>query len=153
MGNRRRVSRRKPPAQTVLAGSVIRIAHAVFCSLCGLLVAGSVGCTALPGENVFTLKQTDLNVHWKMTQYNAVGPFGGVTHAQAQSVDAAYKAYQEAFDRALKEAHGNQDAPTPPYLQQKANQLIQVLTSVLSTLTGNFGPSQEMNSADHRSWI
>ena len=101
----------------------------------------TLGCTALPGDNVFTIKQTDLNVHWKMTQYNAVGPFGGVTTTQAQEVEAAYKAYQEALDQALKEAHGNRDAPTPPYLQQKADRVIQAVTSVLSTLTSNFtGP-------------
>ena len=107
----------------------------------------SVGCTALPGDNALTLKQTDLNVHWKMTQYNAVGPFGGVTDSQKQAVDAANKAYQDALKQAVEEAHGNMNAPTPPYLQQKANQLINVVTSVLSTLTRNLLPVDGMESS------
>jgi hypothetical protein len=102
----------------------------------GILWLGwNAGCTALPGDNVFTLKQTDVNVHWKMSQYNAVGPFGGVTESQRQAVDAANKVYQQALDQAVQEAHGNMDAPTPPYLQKKADQLMEVLTDVLSTLT------------------
>ena len=93
-----------------------------------------VGCASTSG-GVQTLKQLQLNVGWKLTAYNEAATTGGVTTGQAQRVAAARKAYEEAFQQALKNANENLDAPTPANVQQRANQLIEVIAAVLATTT------------------
>ena len=47
-----------------------------------------------------------------------------------QQVTEAYQAYQTAFDAALKEAHQNYNAPTPPAVKQATDQLMMALSSI-----------------------
>lgn len=98
-----------------------------------LLVA--TGCTSVPDGGVLTLKETQLNVSWKMTAYQQAQIGGSVTESQAQQVNSAFRAYQQGFKQALANAGGNLDAPTPPKLQSIVNQLIATVNNVLSTLT------------------
>lgn len=99
-----------------------------------LVLLGAVSCASLPGNGALTLKETRLNVNWKMTAYQQAQIGGSVTEAQAQQVNAAFHAYQLAFKKALATADGNVDAPTPPSLQSIVNQLIEAVDNVLSTL-------------------
>jgi len=45
-------------------------------------------------------------------------------------VSEAYKAYQSAFNSALKQAKGNHNTPTPPNVKQLADQLFSVLDAI-----------------------
>jgi hypothetical protein len=100
--------------------------------LLALLVSG---CVSPSGGGVITLKQTQVNVSWKMTAYQNAAGFGNVTLGQQQQVTAANQAYEAAFRQALAEAHGNLHAPSPPNLQQLASELVALIDSVLATLT------------------
>ena len=94
------------------------------------------GCTALPGSNgVVTLKQTHINISWKITAYEAAQTGGSVTAEQAQAVAAAQLAYQQAFQQALADAGGDLDTVTPPSLQAAATRLLIAINNVLTTLT------------------
>lgn len=62
-----------------------------------------------------------------MVRYQNAAGFGSLTLAERERMNAAYAAYQAAFDQALQEAGGNYDAPSPDYLKQRANQLLEVL--------------------------
>jgi hypothetical protein len=86
------------------------------------------GCMA-PG-GVYPLKITRNNIDWAMVHYNNRATFGTVTTEEKASVQAAYQAYQTAFDAAFKQANGNLDAPTPTNVTQLANQLMVVLGSI-----------------------
>ena len=104
-------------------------------SCCGVGMLLMAGCASPSARGALTLKQTQLNVDWKMTAYQQAVTFGSVTEGQAQQVATAHKEYQAAFQQALAQAHGNLDAPTPPKLGQLATRLIGVIESVLSTIT------------------
>jgi len=93
-----------------------------------------VSCSALPGNGVLTLKQTQINVSWKMTAYEQAVTGGSVTEAQSQRVAAAQQAYRQAFQQALTDAGGNLKAPTPPKLQILVDQLLAAVNDVLTTL-------------------
>ena len=86
------------------------------------------GCVA-PG-GVDSLKITRNNIDWAMVHYNNRAAFGTVTAQEKASVQAAYQAYQTAFDEAFKQANSNLDAPTPTNVTQLANQLMVVLGSI-----------------------
>lgn len=86
------------------------------------------GCVA-PG-GVDSLKITRNNIDWAMVHYNNRSAFGTVTAEEKASVQAAYQAYQTAFDEAFKQANGNLDVPTPTNVTQLANQLMVVLGSI-----------------------
>jgi hypothetical protein len=109
----------------------LRIA-AVVPMIIALLVM--VGC-ASSSNGVLTLKQTQINVGWKMTAYQQALVRGGVTLAQRQRVEAAHQAYEQAFQQSLADAGGNLGEPTPPKLQAAVNDLIAAVDNVLSTLT------------------
>lgn len=94
------------------------------------------GCTAMPSSSgVQTLKQTQMNVSWKMIAYDAAQANASVTEAQAQNVSAAYQAYQQAFQQALTAAGGDPDVVTPWNLQAAANRVLAAVNLVLTTLT------------------
>jgi hypothetical protein len=100
---------------------------------CTLLVATFTlgffsGCTATGG--VDSLKITRNNIDWAMVHYNNRAAFGTVTTEEKASVQAAYHAYQTAYDEAFKQANGNLDNPTPTNVTQLANQLMVVLGSI-----------------------
>jgi hypothetical protein len=82
-----------------------------------------------PG-GVNPLKITRNNVDWAMVHYNNRATFGTVTAKEKASVQAAYQAYQTAYDEAFKQANGNLEAPTPTNVTQLANQLMLVLGSI-----------------------
>jgi len=86
------------------------------------------GCVA-PG-GVDSLKITRNNIDWAMVHYNNRATFGTVTAGEKASVQAAYQAYQTAFDEAFKQANSNLDAPTPTNVTQLANQLMVILGSI-----------------------
>ena len=86
------------------------------------------GCTATGG--VDSLKITRNNIDWAMVHYNNRAAFGTVTAQEKASVQAAYQAYQTAYDEAFKQANGNLDTPTPTNVTQLANQLMVVLGSI-----------------------
>ena len=88
----------------------------------------SVGCSALSDNGVLTLKQSQINVSWKMTAYQQAVTSGSVTEAQSQ------RAYQQAFQQALTDAGGNLKTPTPPKLQILVDQLLAAVNDVLTTL-------------------
>jgi hypothetical protein len=108
----------------------MRIKMKYFCTLLfATVVLGFFsGCTA-PG-GVYPLKITRNNIDWAMVHYNNRAAFGTVTAQEKASVQAAYQAYQTAFDEAFKQANGNLDAPTPTNVTQLANQLMVVLGSI-----------------------
>ena len=100
-----------------------------------VVVLTMAGCAALSGQWVLTLERVHIDVSWKMTAYRQAVIAGSVTEAQAQQVNAAYDAYQQAFQRALAAAGGNLQAPTPPDLKARADQVIAAVAEVLATLT------------------
>ncbi len=65
-----------------------------------------------------------------MIRYHNRLSFGFITQAEEQQVTAAYKAYQTAFNEAVKQAHSNYSAPTPDNVSQLANQLLSILSSI-----------------------
>jgi len=111
---------------------LLRIAVLLPALLTALMIAG---CASLAGNGVLTLKQVHMDMSWKMTAYRQAVIAGSVTEGQAQQVNAAYHEYLEAYQHALDAAGGNLEAPAPPDLQAKANQLIDAISVVLATLT------------------
>lgn len=91
---------------------------------CALLT----GCASMGGS--YKLKQTRQDVDWAMVRYHNRQAFGFLTPQEQQSVADAYKAYQAAFNTALKQAGGNYDSPTPSNVKQAANQLFSILDSI-----------------------
>jgi hypothetical protein len=106
----------------------IKIKHICILLFVTVTLGCFSGCTA-PG-GVYPLKITRNNVDWAMVHYNNRATFGTVTTEEKASVQAAYQAYQTAFDEAFKQAKGNLDAPTPTNVTQLANQLMVVLGSI-----------------------
>jgi hypothetical protein len=100
-----------------------------------IAVLAMVGCASSSSNGVLTLKQTQINVDWKMTAYQNALARGGVTEGQRQRVTAAQQAYQQAFQKALAGTGGNLGAPTPPEVQAAADQVIAAVNNVLSTMT------------------
>jgi hypothetical protein len=105
---------------------VFRAAFALF-SLTLLLA----GCTSPSGGGALTLKETRMNVDWKMVAYQEAVTAGNVTQALQQRVSATHQAYQAAFRQALADAKGNLRAPTPAQLGQLATQLIGMIDALL----------------------
>ena len=100
--------------------------HGVFLILllsASLLVDGC-SSTGSPKGAYPTLKQTRMNVDWPMTRYRNAVAAGAVTLGERQQVDAAYQAFQKAFDAAVQDAHSNYDATTPDNVKALANQVL-----------------------------
>ena len=103
--------------------------------LCAVLFAMATlcllsGCASTAGGGSYQLKQTRDDVDWAMTRYNNRLSFGFVSLGEQQQVTAAYKAYQTAFNEAVKQAQSNYNTPTPDNVKQLANQLVSVLGSI-----------------------
>ncbi len=88
------------------------------------------GCTSMQSGTNRTLKQTQLDVSWPTTGYRNAAYFGSLTLGEKQRMNAAYAAYQSAFDQALQEAGGNYDTPAPDYLKARANKLLEVQAGI-----------------------
>ena len=78
----------------------------------------------------YKLKQTRQDVDWAMVRYHNRQIFGFMTPQEQQSVSEAYKAYQSAFNAAVKQANGNYSEPTPQNVKQLADQLLSILDSI-----------------------
>ena len=87
------------------------------------------GCASLQNPNYPTLKQTDINVSWPMTNYRNASSAGRLTLAEKQRIDQAYAQYQAAYNQALQAAGGNTNAPTPDNVKALANQVIQAISA------------------------
>ncbi len=107
--------------KTKLKAGVILLALAALCF--------TSGCTSTAG-GVYRLKQTRDDVDWAMTRYQNRSAFGFVTVEFRQQVSTAYKAYQTAFNEAVKQAHSNYNAPTPDNVKLLADQLLNTLGSI-----------------------
>jgi hypothetical protein len=88
------------------------------------------GCASTGGGGSYQLKQTRDDVDWGMVRYHNRLSFGFITSGEQDQVNAAYKAYQTAFNQAAAEAHFNYTAPTPDNVKQLANQLTTILGSI-----------------------
>jgi hypothetical protein len=78
----------------------------------------------------YRLNQTRDDIDWKMTRYRNEVAFGAIGPSFQPQVNAAYQAYQTAFDAALKQANNNYNAPTPDNVTQLANQLLLTLSAI-----------------------
>lgn len=87
------------------------------------------GCASLRSPNYPTLKQTDINVSWPMTNYRNASYAGRLTLAERQRIERAYAQYEAAFNQALQAAGGNRNAPTPDNVKALANQVIQTISA------------------------
>jgi hypothetical protein len=103
----------------------------LFYSVCVIALLASTlltGCASMGGP--YKLKQTRQDVDWAMVRYHNRQAFGFLTPQEQQSVAEAYKAYQSAFNAALKQAGGNYTSPTPSDVKQRADQLFSILDSI-----------------------
>ena len=103
--------------------------------LCAVLLAIATlclvsGCASTAGGGSYQLKQTRDNVDWAMTRYHNRLSFGFISYGEEQQVAAAYKAYQTAFNDAVRQAHSNYSTPTPDNVKQLADQLLSILSSI-----------------------
>ena len=98
------------------------------CVLLLTLATFVTSCASMSGP--YKLKQTRQAVDWAMVRYHNRQVFGFMTPQEQQSVSDAYKAYQTAFNAALKQANGKYSTPTPPNVKQLANQLFSILDSI-----------------------
>jgi hypothetical protein len=88
------------------------------------------GCASTQSGTYPTLKQVQLHVSWPMTRYRNAAAAGALTLAERQRMEAAYADYQAAFNRALEAAGGNDDAPAPEEVKERANEVNQVLAGI-----------------------
>ena len=88
------------------------------------------GCASTSGGGGYSLKLTRMNVDWKMTAYREAVDAGNLTTGQQQRVNAAYQAYQAAFQQALTAANGNLESPAPANVRQLATELIGMIDSL-----------------------
>jgi hypothetical protein len=101
---------------------------AVLLALATLCLWG--GCASTAGGGSYQLKQTRTDVDWAMTRYHNRLSFGFISLGEEQQVAAAYKAYQTAFNEAVRQAHADYSTPTPDNVKQLANQLLSILSSI-----------------------
>jgi len=88
------------------------------------------GCASSSGSGGYPLKLTQMNVDWKMTAYREAVTAGNLTTGQQQHINAAYQAYQAAFQQALTAANGNLESPAPANVRQLATELIGMIDSM-----------------------
>ena len=116
---------------------IIRVTHqasisravALFCAL-NLILSFLSGCASSSAGGGYPLKLTRMNVDWKMTAYREAVTAGNLTTGQQQRVDAAYQAYQTAFQQALTAVNGNLESPAPDNVRQLATELIGMIDSL-----------------------
>jgi hypothetical protein len=103
----------------------------LFTILLAFVVLGSIsGCASTSGNGARTLKQTRDDADWQMVRFNNRVIYGFITPQEKDSVTAAYRAYQTAFNEAAKQAHGDFNAPTPDNVRQLADRLSEALASL-----------------------
>jgi len=105
-----------------------RLLFLILPALSFALVLG--GCASTQSGSYPTLRQTQMHVSWPMTRYRNAAAFGSLTVSEKERMNAAYAAYQSAFNQALREAGGDYDAPAPDYVKERANQLHEVLAGI-----------------------
>jgi hypothetical protein len=88
------------------------------------------GCASTAGSGSYQLKQTRNDLDWAMIRYHNRLSFGFISLGEEQQVTAAYKAYQTAFNEAVKQAHSDYNTPTPDNVKQLADQLLSILGSI-----------------------
>jgi len=88
------------------------------------------GCASTAGGGSYQLKQTRNDVDWAMVRYHNRLSFGFISLGEEQQVTAAYKAYQTAFNEAVRQAHSDYNTPTPDNVKQLANQLMSILAGI-----------------------
>jgi hypothetical protein len=103
----------------ILAAGLIVILTAALCFI--------TGCAT---TDYYRLGQTRDDIDWKMTWYRNEAAFGAIGPSFQPEVNAAYQAYQSAFDAALKQANNNYNAPTPANVKQLADQLLTTLGAI-----------------------
>ena len=108
------------------AGSIAGILWCCF--LAFALMGAPLGCASMSGPP--TLKQTDVQMSWKMTHFRNASEAGRYSLGEREQGNAACASYQAAFAKALEAAHGDRNAPTPDDLLAVANQTIRVLSSL-----------------------
>jgi hypothetical protein len=86
-------------------------------------------CSSTQSANYPTLKQTDIHVYWPMYNYRNAAGFGRLTLGEKERINAAYSAYETAYNQALQAAHGNGDAPTPENVKALANEVVRVISA------------------------
>jgi len=84
----------------------------------------------MPSGGSYSLKQTRDDVDWAMVRYHNRLSFGFISTAEQDQVTAAYKAYQTAFNQAVRQAQSDYTAPTPDNVKQLANQLLSILAAI-----------------------
>ena len=94
-----------------------------------LLAFVLAGCSSTQSANYPTLKQTDIHVSWPMTHYRNAAAFGHLTLGEKERINAAYSAYETAYNQALQAAGGNRDAPTPENVKVLANEVVRVISA------------------------
>jgi hypothetical protein len=95
-----------------------------------LILAALCLITGCATTDYYRLNQTRDDIAWKMTRYRNEVAFGAIGPSFQPQVNAAYQAYQTAFDAALKQANNNYNAPTPDNLTQLADQLLSTLSAI-----------------------
>jgi len=88
------------------------------------------GCASTSGGEATQLKQTRQRVDGVMVRYHNRTAFGFITYEEKQQVEAAYKAYQTAFNQAVQQAHSDFTAPTPDNVKQLADRLYSLLDAI-----------------------
>ena len=101
-----------------------------------LLILTATGCASSSAGGGYPLKLTRMNVDWKMTAYREAVTAGNLTTGQQQQINAAYQAYQTAFQQALTAASGNLESPAPDNVRQLATELIGMIDSMNSRRRG-----------------
>jgi hypothetical protein len=101
-------------------------------SVCTILLAVTMlgvfaGCSTV---DYYRLGQTRNDIDAAMTRYRNQVAFAAVAPYFQTQVNAAYQSYTAALDAAVKQAHGNYDAPTPPNVKQQADQLLSILGAI-----------------------
>jgi hypothetical protein len=95
-----------------------------------LILAALCFITGCATTDYYRLNQTRDDIDWKMTRYRNEVAFGAIGPSFQPQVNAAFQAYQTAFDAALKQANNNYNAPTPDNVTQLANQLLLTLSAI-----------------------
>lgn len=107
----------------------MKIRFQTFCAV----VLALVGLCLISGcatTGPYRLKQTRNDITFAMSRYHNQVAFGRIAPAFQPDVNAAYQAYQAAFDAAVQQANSNYDAPTPDNVTQLANRLLSVLAAI-----------------------
>ncbi len=88
------------------------------------------GCATTTGGGGVTLDDVRTNIDWAMLRYHNRQAFGFLSTGEQDQVAAAYKAYQAAFNQALKAANNNVKAPAPQNVRQLGDNVTRVLASI-----------------------